>query len=125
MKKLLLSLGLAVGAFFSMSADTAEVTFSTLGYANAADVTAVSLKDAPISLALDKGSNNNAPKYYNTGTGLRMYDGNTMTISVPEGQTITNIVFTASASNYAVKGNVDTGTFSQSDATSTWTGYAQ
>ena len=48
-----------------------------------------------------------------------------MTISVPDGYSITNIVFTASANNYAVKGTTDLGTLSVSNATSTWSGNAQ
>ena len=74
--------------------DIAEetITFSELGYANADDITKVEGKAA--TLSFDKGSNaSNAPKYYNTGTGARMYNGNTLTIS-SNSKTIESIEFT-------------------------------
>lgn len=125
MKKLLLSLGLAVGAFFSMSAETAEVTFSQLGYSNGQTVASVDVPNSPITIKPEKAGAGTAPSYYDTGSGLRIYAKGTMTVSVPDGYTLTKIVFTASSSSYAVKGTVDKGSLSVSNATSTWTGSAQ
>ena len=59
---------------------TETITFSELGYENAADVTEV--EGTNVVLALAKGTNTqNAPKYYTTGSGVRLYSGNTMTVT--------------------------------------------
>ena len=119
---------MAFAAALGANADTVDIVFSELGYANAEDVTTVDTKGSPISVVCDKNTSSNPPKYYNTGTGLRLYSGNTMTISVVEGYEISNIEFTAAGNNYAVKGNTkdadnnDNGSFSVSGANSTWTG---
>ncbi len=123
MKKLLLSLGLAVGAFFSMSADTATVTFSTMGYSNAQAISSIDVPNSPIKIAFAAGGNNNAPSYYTSGTNLRIYTNNTMTVSVPEDYAITEIKFTASSNTYAVATNAcDKGTITVNNAISTWKG---
>ena len=128
MKKILLSLSMAFAAALGANADTVDIDFSSLGYENAEDVTTVDTKGSPISVVCDKNTSNTPPRYYNTGTGLRLYSGNTMTISVVEGYEISNIEFTAAGNNYAVKGNTkdadnnDNGSFSVSGANSTWTG---
>ncbi|MBD5359965.1 MAG: hypothetical protein HDR87_04575 [Bacteroides sp.] len=123
MKKLLLSLSLAVGSLFGASAETATLTYGDLGYSNQQDFDGVTIAvpGTSIEIKYDKGNTNNSPKYYTTGAGIRFYSGNKITFSVPEGTNLTKMVFTASASNYVVKGSVDNGTFSQSGATSTWT----
>lgn len=125
MKKILLTFIGMLAVLLTANAADVTVTFSELGYTNSQNVTTVTVDDN-ISLVCALGSNkdNNTPKYYTTGTGLRMYNGNTMTISAVSGYEITGITFTASGSSYAVKGSVDVGTFSQSGAVSTWTGNA-
>ncbi|MDE6140475.1 MAG: hypothetical protein K2F95_05955 [Alistipes sp.] len=67
-----------------------EFDFAAMGYENAEDV--VTVEKAPITLTFDKGSNkSSSPKYYNTGTGIRFYSGNTLKI---EGANIIKIEFT-------------------------------
>ena len=67
------------------------IEFLKLGYENGAAITTVEGKVATLTFA--GGSNNsNAPKYYTTGTGVRMYNGNTLTIESVK--TIESIVFT-------------------------------
>ena len=58
------------------------VTLQTidLNMANQEEATTIQLVDN-ITLTFDKGSNKNAPKYYNTGTSIRMYPGNSLTIT--------------------------------------------
>ncbi len=125
MKKALLTLAAAVGMGFAANATDVTVNYSALGYGNAEDVTTVATGDSNISIVCAQGANTqNPPKYYNTGTGLRMYVNNTMTISAAAGTEITDIVFNAAANNYAVKGTVNVGDFTQSGATSTWSGNA-
>jgi len=71
-------------------ASTATVDFSAQGYENGSEMPATT-KINGVTFAFDKGTNNNAPKYYNTGTAVRMYGSNTMTVSV-DGKTIVSIV---------------------------------
>lgn len=124
MKKFLLSLA-AVALATSAYAESALVTFSNLGYENAEDIKTVDTKDSNISIVCDQGTSNNAPKYYNTGTGMRMYNGNTMTVTAASGYEITNIAFKASGTSYVIKASVNTGTYTTDNTVnSSWTGNA-
>lgn len=56
------------------------ITFSENGYANGEEVTEV--KGTDCTITFDNGTNNNnAPKYYTSGTAVRAYGGNTFTVS--------------------------------------------
>ena len=80
--------------------DVETFTFSELGYENGGEVTTVEGDD--VTLTFDQGTNaNNAPKYYTTGTGVRMYTGNTLEVALNDqtGETrITAIDFTFAGS---------------------------
>ena len=82
--------------------DVETFTFSEMGYGNADDVTLV--EGDNVTLTFDSGTNaNNSPKYYNTGTAVRMYTGNTLEVALnnQEGETrITAIDFTFVSANY-------------------------
>ncbi|MBQ9645912.1 MAG: hypothetical protein IJV24_06115 [Prevotella sp.] len=66
------------GAMVGVPADV--YVAANQGYANAEDVTEITIgKDA--NGVLNKADGNNAPKYYTSGTALRVYAGNTLTIS--------------------------------------------
>ena len=100
---------------------TATFTFSSMGYGNGDDVTTVSEDDnanTDISLTFDVGSNtnNNAPKYYTTGSGARMYVNNTLVVDGGT-KTITSIAFTFSGNNTGTLTSSPTG-YTQP----TWTG---
>ncbi|MBQ8128171.1 MAG: Ig-like domain-containing protein [Prevotella sp.] len=102
---------------------TETITFSELGYENAADVTEV--EGTNVVLALAKGTNTqNAPKYYTAGSGVRLYSGNAMTVtSTKDGYTISKVVFNFSANNYTMgNATVTSGSYSTSGAVGTWTG---
>lgn len=60
------------------------------GYSNQQEVSSVSKN--PIKIAFDKGTNSNTPKYYNTGTAVRVYGGGYFTVS--SDKTIVKIVLT-------------------------------
>lgn len=92
-----------------------SVTFSELGYDNAADVTTVELSD--VKITFDSGSNSNGPKYYNTGTSVRIYGSNTMTFDAGS-KKITKIVLTFGSGDGTNELTATPGTF----ATDTWTG---
>lgn len=67
-----------------------------LKYTNATELTSITVGD--IVLTGDKGSNSNPPKYYTSGSALRMYPGNSMTVAAKK--KIAKIVLTC------VKGSV-------------------
>ncbi|MDE6581587.1 MAG: Ig-like domain-containing protein [Duncaniella sp.] len=129
MKKFLLSLVALVGLGFAASADEVSVTFSSLGYTNGAEITNVKMND-DISLTFDKGTNSNPPKYYSTGTSLRLYGSNTMTVKAVPNYTITELVISGSDtkncinSESTVKNNSgsDNGNLNISGTSATWTG---
>lgn len=71
-----------------------EVTWtaSKAGYSNATSVADVEL-NSNISLKFEKGTNSNTPKYYTSGTAVRAYGGNTITLNATNA-TITGVTFT-------------------------------
>lgn len=73
------------------------VNFSDLGYENAEDVPPITVGDVDIDFSIGTGANN--PKYYNSGTAIRFYGGNVLTVTA-SGMPITRIVFNF-AKNYA------------------------
>ena len=98
----------------SMMAET--VDFSAQGYENAQAI--ASYVGTNFSVAFDKGTNNNAPKYYTTGAAIRCYGGNTLTVTSES--TMTQIVLTFSTGEGTNEITAEPGTF----ATDTWTGSA-
>lgn len=98
-------------------AGTVTIDLTAQGYANAADVT--TLTQDGVTLTFAKGTNNqNAPKYYNSGTSVRMYTGNTLTIAAEEN--ITAISITANGNNTFDNGSFNTGTKGNDNLS--WTG---
>ena len=99
---------------------TASITFSEKGYTNAQTVTDTKIDiDANASVTFAKGTGSSEPAYYNTGTGMRAYGGNTITISVPAGYVISKITFTWTNESTEIK--VDSGTLTDK----VWQGSAQ
>jgi hypothetical protein len=104
---------MAVGSVIAQTSVT--TTFSANGYENAQAVSSV-VMDQNITLLFDAGTNTNAPKYYNSGTALRMYGGNYMDVVPAQGVTITGVEVTFGGSDgtngitYSVDGT-DMGTF--------------
>jgi hypothetical protein len=69
---------------------------SEMGYSNAQDMTTITLSDGT-TLTFDAGGNQNGPKYYNTGKGIRMYPKNSMKVS--SSKKIASIVMTVDVYN--------------------------
>ncbi len=88
--------------------------FSAQNYSNQQEVS--SLTVTPVTAALDKGTNSNAPKYYTTGTAVRCYGGNTITLS--SAKTIVKAVFTFASGENANEITSDVGTYTNG----TWNG---
>lgn len=93
----------------------ATLDFTAQGYANQAAVTTLTVSG--YTATFDKGTNSNGPKYYTSGTAVRVYGSNTITIT---GKSIVKIVFTFSSGEKDNAITSDVGTF----ATDTWTGSA-
>lgn len=89
--------------------ETITIDLTAQGYANAVEVSSVS--KAPIEVKFNKGSNNNAPKYYASGTAVRIYGGGYFTVSTKVG-TITAIEFTYGGDDGTNTITADCGTFS-------------
>lgn len=110
---ILLVMLMAVGNLF---AEEVTVTFSEQGYENAEAVTALSVNG--LSLAFDQGTNtSNGPKYYNSGLAIRLYAGNTMTVTV-DNATITTISLTFGTGDNANEITTNVGTYENGS----WTG---
>lgn len=71
---------------------TCSIDFSKAGYGNGEAITSVDI-DSNVSVIFDKGSSSNAPSYYNTGTAVRAYAKNSITISSTD-KTIKSVKFT-------------------------------
>lgn len=100
------------------------IVWAEQGYDNAQDLT--TFTQDGITYSFSAGSNSNAPKYYATGTAIRLYGGNSMTLSVPEGTLMTQVVFTVGSSNpFNAASTASVGTFNVENATWTSTAGAQ
>lgn len=99
-------------------------TFANLGYENAQSVTTVN--GSACTLLFNDGTNTqNDPRYYTTGSGVRMYKDNTLTISSTT-KTIGSIEFTFDGNNTALSlASNQPGELSEvSNSKRTWTGNA-
>lgn len=97
-----------------------EIDLTDQGFSNGDGVTNVN--GTVVSLAFDKSSGSNAPKYYTSGTSVRTYANNTLTVSVGAGKTITKIEFTLGSTKTATI-SASTGTLGDiSGSSRTWTG---
>ena len=73
-----------------------EIVASGLGIANGVSVG--TLNDGLLVFAKGGNTNGNDPKYYTSGTNIRMYEKNTLTVTAPEGNVLTSIIFTITGS---------------------------
>ena len=92
--------------------------FSNQGYENGEEVTSLTIDD--VTVAFNKGTNSNVPKYYNTGTAVRVYGGGYFTVS---SKNITKIAITTSTGEDSNAISADCGTYDTNNKT--WTGSAQ
>lgn len=83
MKKVLSLLMVALLAMSAWANTVVTIDFSAQGYDNGQKVTELTVDG--VTLTFDKGSNsNNAPAYFNTGDAIRLYGGNTMTVTAEQ-----------------------------------------
>ena len=84
-----------------------SVNMADLGYENAADFASEELDDVITVIAsVGTNANGNTPKYYDSGAALRIYGGNTFTVSAADGYSIKTIVITTTSSNGITAQNV-------------------
>ena len=94
-------------------------------YENAQDITEFDIDEFTTG-SMDIGSNSqNAPKYYTTGEAVRMYAGNTLTITTDEAHIIEKIKFNMTGSAKQMQFTADKGEYSFENAVGTWTGEEQ
>lgn len=98
---------------------TVTWTASEQGYTNSTQYKSATV-DENISLAFGDGTNDG--KYYDIGSGIRIYTNGKITVSAANGGTISKIVITYSAEGYAGTFSANTGKYSLSETTGTWTG---
>ena len=106
-------------------ADDVEFDFSAQGLTNAEDVTTKGFNDSnnKIVINFEQGTGTNVPKYYNTGSAIRCYGGNKITVKLNlTTEEVTKVVFTFASgegtNELTFVGDSDEGSF---DGT-TWTG---
>lgn len=100
---------------------TASLTFSTLGYANAASVSEVKVDDN-VTLNFKQGKATTAPAYYTSGEAIRLYQNGAILEVSASGKTITSMEITFAQNHYYMA--PDCGEFSEEAAVRTWTGEA-
>ena len=107
-----------------------SITFVDMGYANAQDFNGQTITVGDATLAWSKGSGGTTPKYYSTGTGIRLYGGNTLTIS--SNKTIAKVQFTFDKGEdqnnrplYATSGNTSFSPGTYDYEAQTWSGSAK
>lgn len=97
---------------------TTQFVYKDKGYTNGQEVTSVS-QDG-VTIGFDKGTNNSyKPTYYDTGTAIRCYGGNTIAVSATN---ISQIVFTFASGESTNTISVNTGSYNAD--TKTWKGAA-
>ncbi len=120
-----LLLPLLLGLVQAVDASVVTIDMSAQGYSNSQSVNGKSITSGDATVTFSKGSGSTAPAYYTTGTAVRIYGGNTLTISTGEEMNIKKIVMTfASGSSYQPSNetfSVNTGS-ATAGATTTWTG---
>ncbi len=106
-------------AVFNLGVFAADETidFSKQGYSNGDEISSVSLTNCTITF--NQGTNSNTPKYYSTGTAIRVYGGGYMTVSSTK--TIEKIELTFGSGDGSNAITTDVGTYKDG----TWEGSAK
>ena len=95
------------------------ITMSEQGFSDQTGVNGTEINGANCTVVFAKGSGSNDPKYYTTGSSVRAYGGNTITISSSDN--IVGVSFTFGSSDGSNSITANKGTFTSPD----WTGNAK
>ena len=96
-----------------------DIDFTAQGYTNQQEIS--SFDGDGCTITFGKGTNSNAPKYYTSGTAIRAYGGNTITVASTCGKNIGEIVITFGDSDGSNEITANIGSYSAG----TWTGDAE
>ena len=107
-------LTLLCAVFSTAWGDNETIDFSTLGYSNQQEITAVN--GTNFSVYFNKGTNSNTPKYYTTGTAIRVYGGGYFTVTSQN--TISKIIISFGSDDGSNTITTDVGSYQNG----TWTG---
>ena len=118
LKSLLIALFVLFGGG-GVFAAVETITFSEQGYQNQQAISEVT--GSGITITFNKGTNNNAPKYFSSGDAVRAYGGNYFTVTA-NGNKITKIVIGFGSPGDG--SNEITTDFVTYDNNGTWTGMA-
>ncbi len=99
-----------------------KIDFSQLGYENGQEITTVEVEGVNFSVTFNKGTNSNTPKYYTTGTAIRVYGGGNFTVNSTKN--ITKIEITFGSGDNGENGNNPIAANEGSYSNGTWTGSA-
>jgi len=101
-----------------------DIVFADLGLENTEELSTHNFGELTLDFNMGENASSITPKYYTTGAAVRVYSGNTMTISAAT--PITKIEFTFAGTNYALKsGGYDFSDGTYALASKTWTGSAE
>ncbi len=93
------------------------IDLTAQGYSNQQEVSSITVDGVKVSF--DKGTNNNTPKYYTTGTAVRVYGGGFLTVET-DGKKVTKVEFVFGSGDGSNEIKADSGTFTSP----TWEGEA-
>ena len=110
------------GGSSDVTGSTETIDFSAQGYSNAQAIS--NFSGSLVSITFDKGTNSNGPKYYTTGTAIRLYGSNSMTISATGGKTVKGVTLTFSSGEGTNEITTNTGSYSDGNSSTngSWTG---
>jgi|GEM_PF-5742932 len=100
------------------SKETVEFDSTKQNYTNQQAITSATAGE--VAIDFNKGTNSNEPKYYTSGTAIRVYGGGYFTVTAPAGQVITKVVLGFGSSDGSNTITANGGTYSNG----TWTGEA-
>ena len=91
MKKILLSVLMLAAGMTAANAADAYISFPDQGWANQYDLDGQTVNADQVAITFSVGAGQTTPKYFTSGTSVRLYAGNTISFAVPDGGTITKI----------------------------------
>lgn len=80
------------------------IDFTTKPYNNAEDVKTETGSNGSVTLALGSNDHGNNPKWYDSGSAVRLYTGNTITITAKTGYVLTDIEFNVTSGSMSAEG---------------------
>ncbi len=110
---------LAETALFAQARTEASINFAEQGFENGQDLDGVVIDiDDNVTVVFNKGTGSNPPKYYNTGTAIRVYGGNNFVVASTG--SISSITLSFASGEGSNEITTEVGTFESP----TWTGEA-